>query len=105
MVSVKESSMTKFVYGNFKKSIRNQSYGISLYWKLCVPSFWFYGIFIYGSATSNCYGFYCGFNASFGNALRLSNVGFDGPPIVYTTGLVTVRGIVFYIKWPSFIHQ
>ena len=105
MVFSKESSMTKLVYENFKKSIRDQSYDISLYWKLCVPFFWFCGMFIYGFVASNCYGFYCGFNASFGNAFRLSNVGFDGPPTVYTVGLVTVRDIVYYIKWPTFIRQ
>lgn len=62
-------------------------------------------MFIYGSAASSRYGFYCGFNASFGNAFRLSNVGFDGPLTVYTFGLVTVWGIAYYIKWPTFIRQ
>ena len=90
MVPAEESPMTKSAYENFKKSIRNQSYGVSLYWKLCVPSFWFCGMFIYGSAASSRYGFYCSFNASFGNAFKLSNVGFDGPPTVYTAGLITI---------------
>ena len=90
MVPAKESPMTKSAYGNFKKSIRDQSYNVSLYWKLCVPSFWLCGMFIYGSAASSHYGFYCSFNASYGNAFKLSNVGFDGPPTVYTAGLVTV---------------
>ena len=98
MVPAKESAMTKSAYENFKKSIRNQSYGVSLYWKLCVLFFLFYGMLIYGSTVSSRYGFYCGFNASFGNAFKLSNVGFNGPPTVYTAGLITIQDIAYYIK-------
>ena len=65
--------------------------------------YWFCGVFIYGSATSSRCGFYCGFNASLGNVSMLSNVGFNGPLTVYITGLVIVRGIVYYIKWLSSI--
>ena len=63
--------------------------------------FWFCGVFIYGSAASS----HCGFNASFGNAFKLNNVGFDGPSMVYIAGLVTVRGIAYYIKWLTSIRQ
>ena len=41
----------------------------------------------------------------FGNAFKLSNVGFDGPPTVYTANIVTVRGIVYHIKWLVSIRQ
>ena len=63
--------------------------------------YWFCGVFIYGSSASS----HCGFNASLGNASTLSNVGLDGPPTVYTAGLVTIRGIVYYIKWLSSVCQ
>ena len=63
--------------------------------------FWFCGVFIYGSVASS----HCGFNASFGNAFKLNNVGFDGPSMVYIAGLVTVRGIAYYIKWLTSIRQ
>ena len=52
--------------------------------------YWFCGGFIYGATASSRCGFYCSFNASIGNASMLSNVGFDGPPTVYTAGLVIV---------------
>ena len=67
--------------------------------------FWFCGVFIYGSIASSHCGFYCGFNASFGNAFKLNNVGFDGPSMVYIAGFVTVRSIAYYIKWLTSIHQ
>ena len=41
----------------------------------------------------------------FGNTFRLSNVGFDGPPMVYTASIITVRGIVYHIKWLVSIRQ
>ena len=41
----------------------------------------------------------------FGNAFRLSNVGFDGPPTVYIASIVTIRGIVYHIKWLVSIRQ
>ena len=41
----------------------------------------------------------------FGNAFRLSNVGLDGSPTVYTTSIVIVRGIVYHIKWLVSIRQ
>ena len=66
---------------------------------------WFCGVFIYDSAASSRCGFYCGFNASLGNAFMLSNVGFDQPPTIYTASLVTVQGIVYNIKWLSSIRQ
>ena len=62
-------------------------------------------MFIYGATTSSSCDFYCGFNASFGNAFRLSNVGFDGAPKVYIAGLVIVWGIACCIKWLTFIRQ
>ena len=60
---------------------------------------------IYGSTTSSHYGFYCGFNASFGDAFKLNNVGFDRPRTIYTTDLVTVLGIAYYMKWLTSIRQ
>ena len=63
--------------------------------------YWFCGVFIYGVASSS----HCGFNASLDNASMLINVGFDGPPTVYTASFVTIRGIVYYIKWLSSICQ
>ena len=63
--------------------------------------FWFCGVFIYGFVASS----HCGFNASFGNAFKLNNVGFDGLSMVYIAGLVTVRGIAYYIKWLTSIRQ
>ena len=41
----------------------------------------------------------------FGNTFRLSNVGFDGPPMVYTASIIIVRGIVYHIKWLVSICQ
>ena len=41
----------------------------------------------------------------FGNTFRLSNVGFDGPPTIYIASIVTVRGIVYHIKWLVSIRQ
>ena len=82
----------------FQESTRDQSYDV--FFIVCTL-YWFCGVFIYGSATSSR----CGFNASLGNAFMLSNVGFNGPPMVYTVGLVIVRGIVYYIKWLSSICQ
>ena len=67
--------------------------------------FWFLRVFIYGFTTSSQCGLYYGFNTSFGNAFRLSNVGFDESPRVYTAGLVTIRGIEYYIKWLVSIRQ
>ena len=63
--------------------------------------YWLCGVFIYGSVASSR----CDFNASLGNASMLSNVGFDGPPTIYTVGLITVWGIIYYIEWLSSIHQ
>ena len=63
--------------------------------------YWFCGVFIYGSVASS----HRGFNASLGNAYMLNNVDFDGPPMVYTTGLITIRGIIYYIDCLSCICQ
>ena len=35
----------------------------------------------------------------------LSNIGFDGPPTVYTVGLVIVRGIISCIEWLPYLRQ
>ena len=56
-------------------------------------------MFLSGFIASSRCSLYCGFNTSFGNAFRLSNVGFDKPPTVYTAGFVTVRGIEYFFKW------
>ena len=76
-----------------------------VYFLIVCTLYWFCGVFIYGFVASSCCGPYCGFNASLGNASMFSNVGFDGPPMVYTVGLVTVRGIVYYIKRLPSIRQ
>ena len=67
--------------------------------------FWFWRVFIYGFTTSRRCGLYCSLNASFGNAFRLNNVGFDEPPMVYTIGLVIIQGIEYFIKWLVSIRQ
>ena len=91
----KESPMIKSVYGSFKRVSKIR---VIVYFFIVCTLYWFCGVFIYGSFASSHCGFYCGFNGSLGNTSMLSNVGFDGPSMVYTASLVTVRGIVYYIK-------
>ena len=102
MVPAKESPMIKSAYGSFKRISKIR---VMMYFMIICALYWFCGVFIYGVASSSCCGFYCGFNASLGNASMLINVGFDGPPTVYTSGFVIVQGIVYYIKWLSSIRQ
>ena len=71
------------------------------YFMIIHTLYWFCGVFIYGSVASS----HRGFNASLGNAYMLNNVDFDGPPMVYTTGLITIRGIIYYIDCLSCICQ
>ena len=104
MVPTKESLMIKSAYGVLRKYQRPELQCIFVFEIVCTL-FWFCGVFIYGSATSSRCGFYCGFNASFGDAFKLNNVGFDRPPTIYTTDLVTVLGIAYYMKWLTSIRQ
>ena len=99
---VKEALIIKSAYESFKK-VSDIRVMASLL--IVCTLYWFYGVFIYGFVASSRCGPYCGFNASLGNASMFSNVGFDGPPMVYTVGLVTIRGIVYYIKRIPSIHQ
>ena len=94
--------MIKSAYGSFK---RISEIRVMAYLLIVCTLYWLCGVFIYGSAASSHCGFYCGFNASLGNASMLSNVGFNGPPTVYTVGLITVQGIIYYIEWLSSIRQ
>ena len=102
VVPAKESLMIKLAYGSFK---RVSEIRVMTYFLIVCTLYWFCGVFIYGSATSSHCGFYCGFNASLGNASMLSNVGFDQSPTVYAASLLTVRGIIYYIECLSSIHQ
>ena len=102
MVPAKDSPMIKSAYGSFKRVLEIR---VMVYFLIVCTLYWFCGVFIYGFIASSCCGPYCGFNASLGNASMFSNVGFDGPPMVYTVGLVTVRGIVYYIKRLPSIRQ
>ena len=102
VVLAKESPMIKSTYGSFKRVFEIK---VMAYFLIVCTLYWFYGVFIYGSAASSHCGFYCGFNASLGNASMLSNVGFNRPPMVYTAGHVTIQGIVYYIKWLSSVRQ
>ena len=83
----KESPTIKSAYESFK---RVSEIRVMAYFLIECTLYWFCGVFIYGSTASSYCGRYCGFNASLGNAFMFSNVGFDGPPMVYTVGLVTV---------------
>ena len=75
--------MINSAYGSFKKvSEIRVMVCLLIVWTL----YWLCGVFIYGSVASSR----CDFNASLGNASMLSNVGFDGPPTIYTVGLITV---------------
>ena len=102
VVSAKESPMIKSAYGSFKRVLEIK---VMAYFLIMCTLYWFYEVLIYGFVASSRCGFYCGFNASLGNASMLSDVSFDRPLTVYTAGLVTVWGIVYYIKWISSIHQ
>ena len=102
MVSAKESSMIKSAYENSKRI--SEIRVMACIW-IIRTLYLFCGGFTYGATTSSHCGFHCSFNASIGNASMFSNVGFDGPLTVYTTGLVTIRGIIYCIEWLSSIHH
>ena len=98
VVPAKESLMINSAYGSFKKVSEIR---VMVCLLIVCTLYWLCGVFIYGSVASSR----CDFNASLGNASMLSNVGFDGPPTIYTVGLITVWGIIYYIEWLSSIHQ
>ena len=94
MVPATTSPMPKLVSESLLEITQNSKITMSAFRCVFVPSIGAVrAIYIYISlAPSHC-GYYGGFNTSFGNASCFSNVGFDGLPTVYTTGLVTVQGI------------
>ena len=83
VVPAKESLMINSAYGSFKKVSEIR---VMVCLLIVCTLYWLCGVFIYGSVASSR----CDFNASLGNASMLSNVGFDGPPTIYTVGLITV---------------
>ena len=83
VVPAKESLMINLAYGSFKKVSEIR---VMVCLLIVCTLYWLCGVFIYGSVASSR----CDFNASLGNASMLSNVGFDGPPTIYTVGLITV---------------
>ena len=87
-----------------QESIRDQSYGVFLYLGLYVPCFGFDECLYMVSQHLAVMAFIVALMPLFGNTFRLSNVGFDRPLTVYTVGIVTVRGIVYHIKWLVSIH-